>query len=156
MYGAMIVNHVEATELQKDSNGKICGARVRDILPSKSNDGEVPEEFVIRARGVINASGPYVDAIRKFDQPEDRDIVVPSTGVHVVLPAYFSSKNVGLIDPSTSDGRVMFFLPWEGRTLAGTTDTPSKVSRNPVAAENDVDWILNEIRGYLAPDISLQ
>lgn len=63
---------------------------------------------------------------------------------------------MGLIDPSTSDGRVMFFLPWEGRTLAGTTDTPSKVSRNPIAGENDVDWILNEIRGYLAPGISLQ
>ncbi|KAG4438002.1 hypothetical protein IFR05_006503 [Cadophora sp. M221] len=156
LYGATIVNHVEATELQKDSSGKICGARVRDMSPSRTGDDQGPDEFVVRARGVINATGPYVDAIRKFDQPEDRDIVVPSTGVHVVLPAYFSSKNMGLIDPSTSDGRVMFFLPWEGRTLAGTTDTPSKVSRNPVAGENDVDWILNEIRGYLAPGISLQ
>ncbi|KAH9224894.1 FAD dependent oxidoreductase-domain-containing protein [Leptodontidium sp. 2 PMI_412] len=156
MYGATIVNHVEATELQKDSDGKICGARVRDLIPNSSKDDEGSDEFIIRARGVINATGPYVDAIRKFDKPEDRDIVVPSTGVHVVLPAYFSSKDMGLIDPSTSDGRVMFFLPWEGRTLAGTTDTPSKVSRNPIAGENDVDWILNEIRGYLAPGISLQ
>ncbi|KAL2069277.1 hypothetical protein VTL71DRAFT_15615 [Oculimacula yallundae] len=155
LYGATVLNHVEATQLQKDSNGKICGARVRDMLVNSSNEQEVSEEFVVRARGVINATGPYVDSIRNFDKPEDQNIVVPSTGVHVVLPAYFSSKNMGLIDPNTSDGRVMFLLPWEGRTLAGTTDTPSKVSRNPVAGENDVDWILNEIRGYLAPGISL-
>lgn len=155
LYGATIVNHVEATELQKDSHGKICGARVRDMVPDGSSSDKTSDEFVIRARGVINATGPYVDAVRKFDKPEDRDIVVPSSGVHIVLPAYFSSKNMGLLDPSTSDGRVMFLLPWEGRTLVGTTDTPSKVSRNPVAGENDVDWILNEIRGYLAPGISL-
>ncbi|KAK0110030.1 mitochondrial glycerol-3-phosphate dehydrogenase [Cadophora gregata] len=158
LYGATILNHVQATELQKDSNGKICGARVRNTLPNRAtdNDDGVSDEFVVRARGVINATGPYVDAIRKFDKPEDRDIVVPSSGVHIVLPAYFSSKNMGLLDPSTSDGRVMFLLPWEGRTLVGTTDSPSKVSKNPVAGDNDVDWILNEIRGYLAPGISLQ
>ncbi|KAH7409543.1 glycerol-3-phosphate dehydrogenase [Cadophora sp. MPI-SDFR-AT-0126] len=156
LYGATIVNHVEATKLQKDSNGKICGARVRDMLSNRPSDNETSDEFTIRARGVINATGPYVDAIRKFDKPEDRGIVVPSSGVHIVLPAYFSSKNMGLIDPSTSDGRVMFLLPWEGRTLVGTTDTPSEVSKNPLAGENDVDWILNEIRGYLAPGICLQ
>ncbi|KAH7336043.1 glycerol-3-phosphate dehydrogenase [Rhexocercosporidium sp. MPI-PUGE-AT-0058] len=105
LYGATIVNHVEATELPKDSNGKICGAWVRDVLPNISAYNETSDEF---------------------DKPKDGGIVVPSTGVHIVLPAYFSSKIMGLINPSTSDGH------------------------------NDVDWILNEIRGYLAPGVSLQ
>ncbi len=153
MYGATTLNHVEATELVKDANGQICGAKVRDMIPQGEDQAS---EITVRARGVINATGPFVDAIRGFDEPKARDIVVPSTGVHVVLPAHFCSPDMGLLDPNTSDGRVMFMLPWEGRTLVGTTDTSCKISPNPEAAESDIDWILKEIRGYLAPGISLQ
>jgi glycerol-3-phosphate dehydrogenase len=82
--------------------------------------------------------------------------VAPSLGVHVVLPGHLSPQNMGLIDPSTSDGRVIFFLPWQGNTIAGTTDSPCSISQNPVAGEQDINWILNEVRGYLTPDIHLQ
>jgi len=57
LYGATIVNHVEATELPKDSNGKICGAWVRDVLPNISAYNETSDEFVIRAGGVITQPG---------------------------------------------------------------------------------------------------
>jgi glycerol-3-phosphate dehydrogenase len=63
---------------------------------------------------------------------------------------------MGLIDPSTSDGRVIFFLPWQGNTIAGTTDAPCAISQNPVAGEKDIQWILDEIRTYLTPDIDVQ
>ncbi|KAI5290118.1 mitochondrial glycerol-3-phosphate dehydrogenase [Ascosphaera acerosa] len=63
---------------------------------------------------------------------------------------------MGLIDPSTSDGRVIFFLPWQGNTIAGTTDSPTLISRNPVPSDDDINWILSEIRGYLAPDITVR
>jgi glycerol-3-phosphate dehydrogenase len=62
---------------------------------------------------------------------------------------------MGLIDPSTSDGRVIFFLPWQGNTIAGTTDAPTEITRQPQPSEKDIDWILKEIRGYLAPDINV-
>lgn len=95
-------------------------AKVRDTLSN--------EVFQIRAKGVVNATGPFSDHIRKMDNPEAQNIIVPSSGVHVILPDYFSPRTMGLLDPSTSDGRVIFLLPWEGCTLAGTTDTPVGMS----------------------------
>lgn len=72
-------------------------------------------------QGVINATGPFTDGVRKMDDEKTPDIVAPSAGVHVILPNYYSPRNMGLLDPATSDGRVIFFLPWEGSTIAGTT-----------------------------------
>ena len=58
--------------------------------------------------------GPFTDAVRLMDDPDARKIVQPSAGIHIVLPEYYSPRNMGLLDPSTSDGRVIFFLPWQG------------------------------------------
>jgi glycerol-3-phosphate dehydrogenase len=154
LYGATVVNHMEVTGLEKDANGKLCGARVKDVVAEKN--GKPAEEFNIRARGIINATGPFTDSIRKMDQPGVKEIVAPSSGVHIVLPGYYSPQKMGLIDPKTSDGRVIFFLPWQGNTIAGTTDAPAEVSYNPVAGEDEIDWILSEIRHYLSPDITVR
>ncbi|OQD67267.1 hypothetical protein PENDEC_c040G04812 [Penicillium decumbens] len=153
LYGGTVVNHMEVTGLTKDANGKLCGARVKDVIPSKN--GEETEEFSIRAKGIINATGPFTDSIRKMDEPGIKEIVAPSSGVHVILPGYYSPSDMGLIDPSTSDGRVIFFLPWQGNTIAGTTDAPTQITPHPEPSEEDINWILSEIRGYLAPDITV-
>lgn len=63
---------------------------------------------------------------------------------------------MGLLDPATSDGRVIFFLPWQGGTIAGTTDTPSEVTTEPKAAEEEIRWVLEEVRRYLSPDIKVR
>jgi len=155
IYGATTVNHLEVTGLEKDASGKLTGARVRDLIADK--DGKATnQEFTVKAKGIINATGPFCDAIRQMDSPSDKEIVSPSLGVHVVLPGYLSPQKMGLIDPSTSDGRVIFFLPWQGNTIAGTTDAPCAISQNPVAGEKDIEWILDEIRTYLTPDINVQ
>ena len=154
LYGATVANHVEVTELEKDASGKLCGARVKDLVQEKN--GKKAEEFVVRAKGIINATGPFTDSIRKMDDQMVDEIVAPSSGVHVILPGYYSPANMGLIDPKTSDGRVIFFLPWQGNTIAGTTDAPTKISPNPIAGEEEINWILSEIRGYLAPDINVR
>lgn len=156
LYGATMVNHMEVTSLEKDANGKLCGARVRDLIQNQDQENQEERDFIIRARGIINATGPFSDIIAQMDKPQQREIVAPSEGVHIVLPGYLSPENMGLLDPSTSDGRVMFFLPWQGNIIAGTTDSPCSVTRDPVARENDVNWILNNIRGYLSPEIDLQ
>ena len=91
-----------------------------------------------------------------MDDPQTNEIVAPSSGVHVVLPGYYSPANMGLIDPSTSDGRVIFFLPWQGNTIAGTTDAPTEISANPIPGEKDIQWILSEIRTYLSPEINVR
>jgi glycerol-3-phosphate dehydrogenase len=60
---------------------------------------------------------------------------------------------MGLLDPATSDGRVIFFLPWEKMTIAGTTDTPTDITAHPIPREEDINFILNEVRNYLSPDV---
>ncbi|SLM40386.1 glycerol-3-phosphate dehydrogenase [Lasallia pustulata] len=154
LYGATVVNHLEVTGLEKDASGKLNGARVKDLVQEKN--GKKAEEFTIRAKGIINATGPFTDSIRKMDDQKVDEIVAPSSGVHVILPGYYSPANMGLIDPKTSDGRVIFFLPWQGNTIAGTTDAPTNITQNPIAGEEEIGWILAEIRGYLAPDINVR
>jgi len=154
LYGATIVNHMEVTELSKDANGQLCGAICKDRIAEKN--GKPVSPIRIRAKGIINATGPFCDAIRKLDEPDTKEIVAPSSGVHVILPGYYSPQRMGLIDPSTSDGRVIFFLPWQGNTIAGTTDAPCNIVQNPVAGEDEIGWILNEIKGYLAPGINVR
>ncbi|KJE95774.1 glycerol-3-phosphate dehydrogenase 2 [Capsaspora owczarzaki ATCC 30864] len=151
--GATVANHVEVQSLLKEidpSTGKerVCGATVRDTITGDSWD--------VRAKCVINATGPFCDAIRKMDNPKVMDIVQPSSGVHIVLPNYYSPRGMGLLDPATSDGRVIFFLPWQNMTIAGTTDAPTKVSANPMPTEEEIDFILNEVRHYLSPDVQVR
>lgn len=71
----------------------------------------------------------------------------------LLIPVHSSPDNMGLLDPATSDGRVIFFLPWENMTIAGTTDTPTSVTAHPIPGEDDINFILQEVRNYLSPDV---
>ncbi|GAB1600952.1 glycerol-3-phosphate dehydrogenase, mitochondrial-like isoform X2 [Argonauta hians] len=150
--GGTLANRVEAKELikEKDDNGneKVCGAVVHDCLTG--------DEWPVRARCVINATGPYTDSVRKMSNSENQNICKPSSGVHIILPDYYSPSHMGLLDPSTSDGRVIFFLPWQKVTLAGTTDNECEVTDYPQPTEKEVQFILNEIRNYLNPDVRVR
>ncbi|RXN33484.1 glycerol-3-phosphate mitochondrial isoform X1 [Labeo rohita] len=114
------------------------------------------QEFDIRAKCVINATGPFTDSLRKMDNQKTANICQPSAGVHIVIPGYYSPDNMGLLDPATSDGRVIFFLPWEKMTIAGTTDTPTEVTAHPLPMEDDINFILSEVRHYLSPDVEVR
>ena len=107
-------------------------------------------------KGIINATGPFTDALLTLDDPSHKPIVQPSSGIHITLPNYYSPRTMGLLDPATSDGRVIFLLPWQGNTIAGTTDTPAGVEPEPKAPEEEIRWILEEVRRYLSPDIKVR
>lgn len=107
-------------------------------------------------QGIINATGPFTDALLSMDNPSHQPIVQASSGIHITLPNYYSPRTMGLLDPATSDGRVIFFLPWQGNTIAGTTDSPAQVESEPKAAEEEIRWVLEEIRRYLSPDIKVR
>ncbi|KAF7722136.1 mitochondrial glycerol-3-phosphate dehydrogenase [Apophysomyces ossiformis] len=147
-HGATVANHCEVIDLTKDDNGKVNGAKVRDTLTG--------EEWFVKAKGVINATGPFTDGLRKMDDQNNAEIVAPSAGVHIILPNYYSPRNMGLLDPATSDGRVIFFLPWQGNTIAGTTDSPTEVTQNPLPKEDEIKWILDEVSHYLSPDVKVR
>lgn len=170
-HGAIVANYCEVTRLNKDQNGKLNGARVKDNLTGEEWDirakvGPLPSFLHLSKiiflfsltyiQGVINATGPFTDALLTLDNPSHKPIVQPSSGIHITLPNYYSPRKMGLLDPATSDGRVIFFLPWQGNTIAGTTDTPATVSREPHASEEDIRWVLEEVRNYLSPDIKVR
>ncbi|XP_034828534.1 glycerol-3-phosphate dehydrogenase, mitochondrial isoform X1 [Maniola hyperantus] len=146
-HGATIANHVKVTKLYK-TNNKLSGARLRDELSGK--------EWDIKAKSIINATGPFTDSIRKMDDQAVKDICCPSSGVHIVLPGYYSPEHMGLLDPSTSDGRVIFFLPWLKGTIAGTTDLPCQVTHSPKPTEDEILFILTEVKNYLNPDVEVR
>ncbi|KAG2218627.1 hypothetical protein INT45_009759 [Circinella minor] len=147
-HGAAVANHCEVTDLIKNDDGIITGAKVKDVLTG--------DEWTVKAKGVINATGPFTDGLRKMDDKKNTEIVAPSAGVHIILPNYYSPRNMGLLDPATSDGRVIFFLPWEGSTIAGTTDSPTEVTQNPMPKEDEVKWILDEVSHYLSKDVKVR
>jgi glycerol-3-phosphate dehydrogenase len=70
-----------------------------------------------------------------MDNASQPPIVQGSSGIHITLPLYFGSQTMGMLDPQTSDGRVVFMLPWEGVLLVGTTDTPCPIEANPVRGQ---------------------
>ncbi|NXA07312.1 GPDM protein, partial [Sapayoa aenigma] len=152
-YGAATANYTEVRRLLKSpdpASGKqrVCGVRCRDVLTGK--------EFDVKAKCVINATGPFTDSVRKMDDEEVPNICQPSAGVHIVMPGYYSPDNMGLLDPATSDGRVIFFLPWEKMTIAGTTDSPTDVTSHPIPTEEDINFILSEVRNYLGTDVEVR
>nr|XP_056717117.1 glycerol-3-phosphate dehydrogenase, mitochondrial isoform X1 [Euleptes europaea] len=152
-YGAATANYTEVVHLLKKTDPKsgkvrVSGARCRDVLTG--------QEFDVKAKCVINATGPFTDSVRKMDEQEVANICQPSAGVHIVMPGYYSPDNMGLLDPDTSDGRVIFFLPWQKMTIAGTTDTATEVTHHPIPTEEDINFILTEVRNYLSCDVEVR
>jgi len=145
-HGAVVVNHTRVSRLLKDpTTGRAIGVHVKDNLTN--------EEYDIYAKSIINATGPMTDEIRQMGDKSAQPITVPSAGVHITLPDYYSPKNKALIVPKTKDGRVVFMVPWLGQTIAGTTDTVVPVTHEPRAKEADVKFILESLSDYLALDV---
>lgn len=150
-HGADVLNHMDVTKLLKDENGKICGVEAVDREPLD----KITSPIRIKAKSVVNATGPFTDHLRQLDDPEAHEIAIGSAGVHIVLPGWYCPPKLGLLDPATSDGRVIFFLPWQGSTIAGTTDRPGKIESNPVPQAEDVEFVLNEVRRYIGGNMEI-
>ncbi|KAI3843776.1 hypothetical protein MKX03_017973 [Papaver bracteatum] len=140
--GAAVLNHAEVVSFVKDeASERIIGAKIRDNLSGK--------EFVTYAKVVVNAAGPFCDSVRKMVDKDAPTMICPSSGVHIVLPDYYSPEGMGLIVPKTKDGRVVFMLPWLGRTVAGTTDSNTEITMLPEPHEDEIQFILDAISDYL-------
>lgn len=137
--GATVINHVGVTSLVKEKD-RVCGGIVVDNLSG--------DEWEVRARVVINATGPFTDAVRRLDSPDAKPMMKVSSGTHLVLDERFSPPNTGLLIPKTEDGRVLFILPWEGQTLVGTTDEPATVSEHPRPMAEEINYLVHYIGKY--------
>jgi glycerol-3-phosphate dehydrogenase len=140
--GAVIVNHTKVSKLLKDSDGIISGITAVDMIDGGSLE--------LKGQCIINATGIFVDSIIKMDNPEEKPLVRPSQGVHLVVDNSFLGGEDAIMVPKTSDGRVMFGVPWHNRVILGTTDVPVKdFVLEPVALDEEVDFILETAGRYL-------
>jgi len=147
--GALLLNHCAVTSLVRE--GGDAGKQVRGLVV---RDEESGVETAVRARCVVNATGVWVDAVRDMDRdegaPSRPPMVAPSQGVHLIVDRSFLPGNHALLVPKTEDGRVMFAVPWFGKTILGTTDTPRHdLAREPAPFAEEVDFILQEAGRYL-------
>ncbi|WP_194846879.1 glycerol-3-phosphate dehydrogenase/oxidase [Candidatus Neptunochlamydia vexilliferae] len=140
-HGAHLINYMKVTSLVK-KNDHVEGAILRDE--------ETGDTHEVRARVVINATGIFSDEVRHMDEPQAPTIVRPSQGIHVVLDKSFLDSETAILVPHTADGRVLFVVPWLGKVLAGTTDTPvKKPEMEPKPLEEEIDFVLKETGKYL-------
>src|SRR6185437_12803173 len=141
-HGAVLLNYVRMTGLTRGEDGFVNGLEVQDL--------ESGSRHTIRAKSVINATGAFSDTIRRLDDPDAQPMIAPSQGVHVVLDRSFLPGDSAIMVPRTSDGRVMFAIPWHDHALLGTTDTPIKdVTLEPVPMEQEIKFIFETAAQYL-------
>ena len=141
-HGGTALNYCGVLGLLKDAHGRVAGVR--------ATDHETGRAYELRAKAVVNATGIFVDDVRRLDEPGVRPLVQPSQGVHVVLDRSFLPGDAALMIPSTDDGRVLFAVPWLGRIVLGTTDTPvPAASLEPRAQEAEIDFLLRTAAHYL-------
>lgn len=144
--GGVPLNYVKVTSFKK--RGKhITGVNARDM--------ETGEDLEFAGRVVVNASGIFSDVTRQMDDPAEESLMAPSQGVHLVLDRSFLPGESAIMVPKTADGRVLFAVPWHGRTIVGTTDTAVKdVSLEPRAQADEIQFLLEHAAIYLDRDPS--
>jgi len=142
-HGATVLNYAAAVELLKDSKGFLNGVVVEEH--------ESGERFSVAAKVVVNATGIFTDETRRMAQPTAETMISPSQGIHLVFERSFLRGDTAIMVPHTSDGRVMFALPWHEHTIVGTTDTPiDSPSYEPRAFEEEIRFVLETASLYLS------
>ncbi len=142
--GATVLNYMQVQGLEKDK-GLISGVRMQDM--------ETGERFAVRAKAVINATGPFSDHILQMDQPGSFKMIEPSRGTHIVLDKSFLPGNHAIMVPHTDDGRILFAIPWHNRALVGTTDIlTDEIPLEPRAEQDEIDFLLEHTARYLKRD----
>jgi glycerol-3-phosphate dehydrogenase len=141
---ATVVNYVKVVGIFKEMD-LVSGVMAKDM--------ETGEEFEIRAKGIINATGVFTDSILKMDNPDAENMITLSQGVHLVLDKSFLPGQSAIMVPHTTDGRVLFATPWHDKVIVGTTDTPVKdVLLEPRPLPEEIDFLLSHAAKYLTKD----
>jgi glycerol-3-phosphate dehydrogenase len=141
--GATVLNYARVFEFVKNARGKIVGVNYQD-----NESGEV---FTAEARVVVNATGAFCDAVRKLSDRDAPKIIAPSQGVHLVFDRRFLPGANALMIPKTPDNRILFAIPWHGKTLVGTTDTAiENAELEPRALDAEIEFILDAARDHFA------
>jgi glycerol-3-phosphate dehydrogenase len=146
-HGAVVANYVRASGFAYDATGRAFGVG--------AVDAESGADLTIRARAVINATGIFSDVVRALDDPAAPPLLAHSRGSHIVVSSAALGSAAALLVPKTSDGRVLFALPWHEHTIVGTTDVPVDApTRDPEPSEAEVTYLLATVNRYLAAPLA--
>lgn len=141
--GAAVLNYSRVNALRKNEFGK--------VISVVFEDAENGETFFVEAKTIINATGAFCDSVRKMSDESAGKIITLSQGIHLVFDKKFLPSESALMIPKTSDGRVLFCIPWLGSLLVGTTDTPiDSPSLEPEAMESEIDFVIENAGQYLS------
>ena len=139
--GGESANYVKAVDFERDSSSRLSAVMVEDQRSG--------HKFMIRARGFVNATGPFSDRLRTLVNPNALKKLAPSKGVHILLPLE-NGVSRALLIPKTDDGRVIFAIPWRGRLLVGTTDKEVESSDELSVTQKEVDYLLRHLNQYVS------
>jgi len=145
--GAVVANYAEVVGLLRVAN-KVVGAQVRDALSG--------DEIEVKARAVVNATGPWVDQVLALDASPERAMLRPTKGVHLIVPRAKLPTRDAVVLRSPADNRAMLVIPWGDFTIIGTTDTDYAGRPEEVAADRaDCAYLLDTVH-TLMPDAPVE
>ena len=138
---AVLINYLEAVNLIKKNN-TISGVKVRDSISKII--------YEIKSKVIINATGVFSDSIMRMDDEKSLKMIQPSQGIHIVIESKFLNSKHAIMVPHTTDGRVLFAVPWNGYVILGTTDTKvNKTKSEPIALSEEIDFIISNAGKYM-------
>jgi glycerol-3-phosphate dehydrogenase len=141
--GTCVLNYAKVINLIKTNENQVIGVIIEDV--------ESGEKHEIKGKVVINATGVFTNSIMKMNDKVYKKYIVPSQGIHLVFDKSFLPNTVALMVPKTSDGRVLFAVPWHDKVVVGTTDTLMKShSLEPIALEKEIEFVLETAQRFLA------
>ncbi len=141
--GACVLNYAKVIHLLKDKDHKVIGVVIEDQ--------ETGTKHEIKGTAIINATGVFTNSIMKMNDKVYKKYIVPSQGIHLVFDKSFLPNNDALMIPKTSDGRVLFAVPWHDKIVVGTTDTLMKShSLEPIATVEEVEFVLETVQRFLS------
>jgi glycerol-3-phosphate dehydrogenase len=143
--GATVINYVSVNGFIKEGNG-IAGVIAKDELNE--------QQFQIKAKVVINATGVFADELLQLAEGHKEQTITPSQGIHLVVEKHFFKGIAGLMVPKTDDGRVLFAIPWHDKLLLGTTDTPvENIVTEPTPLKEEIDFVIQHFNRYASSAI---
>lgn len=146
-HGATVINHLAAEQFEFDTNGKLNALLVKDTLKG--------ENYVIRSKVYINATGPYADAMRHLANPALTGRIRVSKGIHITLPKSVMPGHTAMLIPKTDDGRLIFVIPYQSELLVGTTDEECNLTEAEFGpTKNEIDYLLGYLNRYLDVNIT--
>jgi glycerol-3-phosphate dehydrogenase len=143
--GATVINYFGVTSLTKENN------QITGVIAKNEFTGE---EFMLKAKAVINATGVFADEVLQMAEESSAKTIAPSQGIHLVVDKHFFEGQTALMMPKTEDGRVFFVIPWHNKLILGTTDTPVKnVNFEPLALEQEINFVIHHFNKYTTKNL---